>query len=153
VEPVTDRRRRGCCSTGAARYLITVKGNQPGLRAQLAGLPWRQVPIAYDTRGKGHGRAGRRTLKITAVAAGLAFPHAAQAIQIVRHRRPPGNNSTKWSTETVYAITSLTATPARPAEIPPSSAATGSSKTGCTGSARSPMTRTAPRSAPATAPA
>jgi hypothetical protein len=27
-------------------------------------------------------------MKVTAVAAGLAFPHAAQAIQIVRRRRP-----------------------------------------------------------------
>jgi hypothetical protein len=57
-----------------AHYLITVKGNQPSLRAQLAGLPWRQIPAAHDTREKGHGRAERRTLKITAVAAGLAFP-------------------------------------------------------------------------------
>ena len=70
-----------------AHYLIIVKGNQPSLRAQLAGLPWRQIPAGHDTREKGHGRAERRTLKITAVAAGLAFPHAAQAIQIVRRRR------------------------------------------------------------------
>jgi hypothetical protein len=62
----------------AARItLITVKGNPPSLRAQLADLPWRQIPAAHDTREKGHGRAERRTLKITAVAAGLAFPHAA----------------------------------------------------------------------------
>ncbi len=49
------------------------------------------------------------------MAAGLAFPHAAQAIRIIRRRRPL--NGTKWSTETVYAITSLTATQARPAEL------------------------------------
>jgi len=49
------------------------------------------------------------------VAAGLAFPHAAQAIQIVRRRRPL--TGTKWSTETIYAITSLTAIQARPAEL------------------------------------
>jgi hypothetical protein len=54
-------------------------------------------------------------VKITAVAAGLAFPHAAQVIQIVRRRRPL--NGTKWSAETVYAITSLTATQAQPAEL------------------------------------
>jgi Transposase DDE domain len=54
-------------------------------------------------------------VKVTAVAAGLAFPHAAQAIQIVRRRRPL--NRKKWSSETVYAITSLTATQARPAEL------------------------------------
>jgi predicted transposase YbfD/YdcC len=98
-----------------AHYLITVKGNQPGLRAQLAALPWRQVPVADQARERGHGRAERRTLKVTAVSAGLAFPHAAQAIQIVRRRRPL--NGKKWSAETVYAITSLTATQARPAEL------------------------------------
>src|SRR5262249_29899025 len=101
-----------------AHYLITVKGNQPGLRAQLAGLPWRQIPAAYDARERGHGRAERRTLKVTAVAAGLAFPHAAQAVQIVRRRRPlTGMNGKKWSTETVYAITSLSAIHARPADL------------------------------------
>ena len=54
-------------------------------------------------------------MKITAVAAGLAFPHAAQAIQIVRRRRPL--NSKKWTAETVYAITSLTVIQARTAEL------------------------------------
>jgi predicted transposase YbfD/YdcC len=98
-----------------AHYLITVKRNQPSLHAQLAGLPWRQVPVAHQAREKGHGRAERRTLKVTAVAAGLAFPHAAQAIQIVRRRRPLTGK--KWSTETVYAITSLSVIQARPADL------------------------------------
>ena len=98
-----------------AHYLITVKGNQPGLHAQLAALPWRQVPAAHHTREQRHGRAERRTLKVTAVAAGLAFPHAAQAIQIVRRRRLLTGK--KWSTETVCAVTSLAATQARPAEL------------------------------------
>jgi predicted transposase YbfD/YdcC len=105
-----------------AHFVLTVKRNQPGLFAQLASLPWRQIPIACQTAGRGHGRAERRTLKITAVAAGLAFPHAAQAIQIVRRRRLPGKKSRlpgkkKCSTETVYAVTSLTATQAHPAEL------------------------------------
>jgi predicted transposase YbfD/YdcC len=98
--------------------VITVKGNQPGLHAQLAALPWRQVPVAYRTREQGHGRAERRTLKVAAVAAGLAFPHAAQALQIVRRRRPlDETNTKKWSTETIYAITSLTAIQASTAEL------------------------------------
>ena len=102
----------------SAHYLIAVKRNQPGLHAQLAALPWQNIPVAHDARGKGHGRAERRILKVTAVAAGLAFPHAAQAIQIVRRRRPlTGKNSKRWSTETVYAITSLTALQARPGEL------------------------------------
>jgi predicted transposase YbfD/YdcC len=49
------------------------------------------------------------------VAAGLVFPHAAQAIQIVRRRRISGRK--KWSRETVYAVTSLTAVQASPAEL------------------------------------
>ena len=98
-----------------AHYLLTVKGNQPGLHAQLAKLPWRQVPVAHSARERGHGRAERRTVKVTAVAAGLAFPYAAQALRIVRRRRPL--NSKKWSAETIYAITSLTAIQARPAEL------------------------------------
>jgi predicted transposase YbfD/YdcC len=98
-----------------AHYLLTVKANQPGLHAQLAKLPWRQVPVAHSARERGHGRAERRTVKVTAVAAGLAFPHAAQALRIIRRRRPL--NSKKWSAETIYAITSLTAIQARPAEL------------------------------------
>jgi predicted transposase YbfD/YdcC len=98
-----------------AHYLFTVKGNQPGLFAQLKALPWRQVPVAHDAREQGHGRSERRTLKVTAVAAGLAFPHAAQAIQIVRRRRLKGTR--KRSAQTCYAITSLTATQASPAEL------------------------------------
>jgi hypothetical protein len=49
------------------------------------------------------------------VAAGLGFPHAIQAIQIRRRRRP--RDGKRWSTETVYAITSLTATQTNPAEL------------------------------------
>ena len=46
------------------------------------------------------------------------LPRTAQAIQIVRRRRPlTGKNSKKWSTETVYAITSLIAIQARPPEL------------------------------------
>ena len=92
-----------------------VKRNQPGLFAQLAALPWRQVPVAHQSRERGHGRDERRTLKVTAVAAGLAFPHAAQAIQIVRRRRLSGTK--RWSRETVYTITSLTVTQASPAGL------------------------------------
>jgi hypothetical protein len=43
---------------------------------------------------------------------GEFFPHAAQAIKVVRRRRALG--SKKWTTVTVYAITSLTALQADP---------------------------------------
>ncbi len=84
-----------------AHYVITGQGNQPSLHTQLAALPWRDVPVAYGKRERGHGRTERRTLKVTAVARGLPFPHAAQTIQIMRRRTVKG----RWSGETCYAAT------------------------------------------------
>jgi predicted transposase YbfD/YdcC len=74
-----------------AHYLLTVKRNQPSLHTQLARLPWRAIPIADRRRERGHGREEIRVMKATAVAGpsrALAFPHAAQALQITRRRRP-----------------------------------------------------------------
>jgi predicted transposase YbfD/YdcC len=96
-----------------AHYLLIVKRNQPGLHAQLAALPWPDVPVAYTKAERGHGRTERRTLKITSVAAGLAFPRAARAIRITRRRKVKG----KWSAGTCYAVTSLTVTQASPARL------------------------------------
>lgn len=102
-----------CLHRRGAHYLLIIKRNQPGLHDRLAALPWRDVPVAYDKRERGHGRTERRTLKIASVAAGLPFPHAAQAIQITRRRKVRG----KRSRETCYAVTSLTVTQATPARL------------------------------------
>lgn len=98
-----------------AHYLLTVKGNRPRLLCQLRALPWAQVPIADHTAGKGHGRVEERTLKLTAIAAGIAFPGAALAIQVIRRRKPL--TSKKWQTETVHAITDLTLEQTSPAQL------------------------------------
>ena len=98
-----------------AHYLVTCKGNQPGLLRQLKSLPWKQVPEGHVQDGRGHGRIERRIIKVVTVAAGLAFPHAAQAIQVTRRTRRPG--SRRWRTETSYAITSLPAALARPDQL------------------------------------
>ncbi|WP_433125548.1 transposase [Micromonospora sp. CA-240977] len=45
----------------------------------------------------------------------MDFPHANQALRIRRRRYHP--TSGRWSTVTVYAITSLTATQASPADL------------------------------------
>lgn len=97
---VTYLARRG------AHYLLTVKGNQPRLLAQLRELPWSEVPVAVHATGKGHGRVESRTVKVTAIQAGIGFPGAAVAIQVRRRRRPLAAG--RWRTETVYAITDLT---------------------------------------------
>jgi predicted transposase YbfD/YdcC len=97
-----------------ADYLLVVKANQPALHAQLAGLPWRKIPVMDRTRDHGHGRVEVRTLKVAAVA-GLCFPHAAQGIQATRRVRASG--SRRWRTVTVYAITSLALGTASPAQL------------------------------------
>ncbi len=98
-----------------AHYLVTVKGNQPGLLRQLRSLPWKGVPQGHVQQGRAHGRIERRIVKVVTVTAGLAFPHAAQAIQVTRRTRRPG--SRKWRTETSYAITSLQASQAHPDQL------------------------------------
>ena len=98
-----------------AHYLLTVKGNQPSLRGQLSALPWKQIPAGHTQAGRAHGRIERRIVKAVTVTEGLQFPHAEQAIQIIRKTRRPG--SRKWRTETCYAITSLPARHAQPAQL------------------------------------
>jgi predicted transposase YbfD/YdcC len=108
-----------------AHYVLTVKSNQPALRAQLARLPWGQVSVAGRTCETGHGRTETRTVKTVAVAdpagpggQGLLVPHAAQAVKIVRTRNVLTRAKTiKRSIETAYAITSLDVRDATGAQI------------------------------------
>lgn len=99
-----------------AHWILTVKGNQPSLHQQLAGLPWPDVPIADRTTDRGHGRREIRTLKILSVSTGIDFPHAAQAIQIRRRRRRL-DQPKRFTTETVYAITDLLTHQAKPMHL------------------------------------
>ncbi len=111
---VEDLHQRG------AHWVLTVKGNQPRLRRQLATLPWRHVEPAHRSAAIAHGRREIRTLKVVTIAAGIEFPHAAQAIQLTRRTRPVSAKTGKrgkWRTETVYAITDLGPHQARPDEL------------------------------------
>jgi predicted transposase YbfD/YdcC len=101
-----------------AHWIMTVKANQPTLHTQLACLPWRAVPQATRDTDRGHGRREIRTLKALTVQTpgGLGFPHAAQALQIRRRRRRL-DQPKRFTTETVYAITSLDVHQARPAQL------------------------------------
>jgi predicted transposase YbfD/YdcC len=113
-EHVADLHARG------AHWVLTVKGNQPTLRRQLAALPWQQVDHGHRSVETGHGRREIRALKVVTIAAGIAFPHAAQAIQVVRRTRPLSartGRKGRWRTETVYAITDLGPHQARPDEL------------------------------------
>jgi predicted transposase YbfD/YdcC len=59
-----------------AHWLLTVKGNQPSLRRQLAALPWKQLEVAHRTVETGHGRREIRTIKVVTIDehdGGIAF--------------------------------------------------------------------------------
>ncbi|MEU6666060.1 ISAs1 family transposase [Streptomyces sp. NPDC046727] len=97
-----------------AHYIAVLKGNHPSLHALVKELPWREVPLLDRTRATAHGRAGIRRLKAATVPR-LPFPHADQALQIVRRRR--ALRTGKVSIERVYAITSLTVHQANAADL------------------------------------
>ncbi len=98
-----------------AHYILVVKKNQPGLYARLRNLPCRSVPVNDRQAGRGHGRQEQRTLQAATVAAGLPFPHAAQALRIIRRTRPLSGGT--WHTVTTYAVTSLSVIQATPAQL------------------------------------
>jgi predicted transposase YbfD/YdcC len=110
-ELAVDLRTRG------AHWVLRVKGNQKTLHQRLKALPWAQVPEAARVRSVGHGRVETRTIRVIDLAGssdghGEFFPHARQALKIVRRRR---TRRGRWSVQTVYAITSLDARAADPA--------------------------------------
>jgi predicted transposase YbfD/YdcC len=97
-----------------AHYIALIKGNQPTLHRWLKALPWREVPLLDRTRATAHGRDEIRRIKAAAVT-GIAFPHAVQAVQIVRRRRVVTTG--KVTLERVYGVTDLTAEQADATEI------------------------------------
>jgi predicted transposase YbfD/YdcC len=112
----TQRDHVGYLHQRGARWVLTVKGNQPRLRRQLAGLPWRALRVDHRSAETSHGRREIRSIKVATIAAGIAFPHAAQVIQLRRRSRPASGRG-RWHTETVYAITNLRPHQARPVEL------------------------------------
>jgi predicted transposase YbfD/YdcC len=98
-----------------AHYIAVIKGNQPLLHQRLKRLPWRDVPLLDKTRATEHGRDEIRRVKTCTVTRGLGFPHAAQAVQIVRRRRTVTTG--KVTLERVYAVTDLAAEQADAPEI------------------------------------
>ncbi|MBB4779177.1 ISAs1 family transposase [Streptomyces rapamycinicus] len=97
-----------------AHYIALIKGNQPTLHRWLKALPWREVPLLDKTRATAHGRDEIRRVKAADVT-GIAFPHAVQAVQIVRRRRIVTNG--KVTLKRVYGVTDLTAKQADATEI------------------------------------
>ncbi|MFJ1708498.1 ISAs1 family transposase [Kitasatospora sp. NPDC088346] len=97
-----------------AHYIVIAKGNQKKLRKQLESLPWREIPLQDRTTGTGHGRSEVRRIKVATVN-NLLFPGARQAVQLKRRRT--NRKTGKTTIMTVYAVTSLTAEQATPAQL------------------------------------
>lgn len=97
-----------------AHYIAVLKGNHPTLHTLVRDLPWKEVPLMDRTRTTAHGRDEIRRLKAVTVPR-LQFPHAGQALQIVRRRRTVSTG--KVSLERIYAVTSLAAHQATAAEL------------------------------------
>ncbi len=85
-------------------YLAVVKKNHPGLHQKVRRLPWRDVRLDHYERARAHHREEIRRLK-SAVFAHLDYPHARQALQVVRRRRDLGTG--KLTTERIYLVTNL----------------------------------------------
>jgi predicted transposase YbfD/YdcC len=103
--------------TKNAHYIAVIKTNQPTAHRQLAALPWRGILVQHTASGTGHGRRESRSIKTCAVAdelGGIAFPHARLAIRVHRRRKQTGERESR---ESVYAVTSLDAHQAGPADL------------------------------------
>ncbi|MFV2104974.1 ISAs1 family transposase, partial [Micromonospora sp. LOL_024] len=103
--------------TKKAHYIAAIKTNQPTAHTQLAALPWRDITVQHTTSETGHGRRESRSIKTCAIAdnlGGIAFPHARLAIRVHRRRQQSGKRETR---ESVYAVTSLDAHQASPADL------------------------------------
>jgi predicted transposase YbfD/YdcC len=94
-------------------YVLTVKGNRPGLLAQIAGALPPAVPGTehYREDDRSKGRIVRRMIWV-APAKGIDFPGATQVFQI---RRDTFDHAGNWlSKEIVHGVTSLSAHQADP---------------------------------------
>ena len=108
-----QRAHAGYLAGRGAHYLLIVKRNQPGLHAQLAALPWRAGPVATRPANAGTAAPSGAPSKSPPWPAGWPSPTPPRPSRscAAAERRE------KWSTETCYAVTSLTATQASPAQL------------------------------------
>jgi predicted transposase YbfD/YdcC len=108
------------CQTSTARHIaaagaafaLTVKDNQPSLRAACKALPWKTVPAVSDVDNS-HGRRVRRTVRAVQAPDWIEFPGARQIVQIRRTRNVKGRKTT----EVVYVICSLDMAEAQPRQV------------------------------------
>lgn len=135
-EHAADRHARG------THWVLTVKGNQPRLRRQLAGLPWHEIQPDHRSARTAHGRREIRTIKVVTIAAGIEFPTPPQYCRSPARPAPETDGRASAAGGTPKPSTrspTWDRTKPTPTNSPPGSADTGRSKTASTGSATSPF--------------
>jgi predicted transposase YbfD/YdcC len=101
-----------------ADYLLTVKGNTPGLQRAIYDKIQAECDAAapdHSDTDRGHGRTVRRSLWTAAAGQSTGFPHAAQVIRI--RRDTLDIDGTVIAKEIVHAATSLDAVRGTPAAL------------------------------------
>ncbi len=91
--------------TTGAGYVLTVKGNQPGLRTAITEQLRVDRPPRHNTRSRGHGRTEQRFIEVVP-ASGIDFPGATQVFRITRYTG--GLDGQRQRKEVVHGITNLT---------------------------------------------
>jgi len=109
----TQHRTATLLHNAGAGYLLTVKANQPGLRAAIRDRVNTERPPRTSTRSRGHGRTEERFIEVVP-ATGIDFPGAG-ATQIFRITRYTGGlDGQRERKEIVHGITNLTPSQADP---------------------------------------
>lgn len=67
------------------QFVLPVKENRRALFDALDTLAWKDVPIAYRSVDKGHGRITTRTIQVLPAPPDLPFPHVNQVFLIERY--------------------------------------------------------------------
>lgn len=96
-----------------ARYVMTVKGNQPGVLADVV-RALADPPAPTRASSRGHGRTEQRLIQVVP-ATGVMFPGATQAFRVVRHTG--GLDGQRTRKEIVHGITNLRADEAGPTQL------------------------------------
>ena len=136
-----------------ADYLFTVKDNGPETCAMLSTLDWNAPSVRHHRTPpeKGHGRVETRHIDALTVPERMTpFAHARQAMRVTRERTDLTTANT--TTETAYALTSVSAERAGPDSSSPGIVAIGWSRTPTTIAVTQPSARTQAASVPDTPP-
>ncbi len=98
--------------------IFVIKGNQPRTYQALDAIAWEQIPVAAATFEAGRGRAGTRTVQVSAAPAGLKYPGMQQAALIERYTTLKDKNGTAVTrSETVLILTTASPDLAPPADL------------------------------------